>query len=363
MRDHYKTLGLSSAATNAEIRRAYRILARRYHPDVNPGRSTTEQFRWISEAYEVLSDPLQRKAYDQERDLLDTFSTAFDRAHQAYRRQQQAAHSTVKRPAPRPQQSGQSTTQSTQRSEAEEKGPTKRTVVRISSRLKADASENITARVKKLATQARSTAETLKTWIDPFAAKKTPPKKSAISSFSVVEVSISIFEAISGVRKSIEIPEADGGTHKLSVLIPAGVRQGSIVKAQSHAESREQVIVVIRVADHPWLSISHRGLTMNLPITISEAITGAKIQVPSLGEPLLVTIEPGMQSGKEVRLKGQGVFLADGARGDLYIRFLIKTPPLTDPVSLAQACAPINALYSGDVRSELPKKIGEERQS
>jgi DnaJ-class molecular chaperone len=76
-----------------------------------------------------------------------------------------------------------------------------------------------------------------------------------------------------------------------------------------------------------------------------------------------VTVEAGTQSGKEVRLKAQGVFHPDETRGDLYIRFLIKIPPLTDPVALARACAPFNSLYSGDIRSELPKKIGEETLS
>ena len=360
MRDHYKTLGLSAAATNAEIRRAYRILARRYHPDVNPGRSTAEQFRAISEAYDVLSDPLRREAYDQDRELNDTFSTAFDRAHQAYRKQQ-AAHSSRKKPAPQAETSPQA--QDNPKAEPNPETPHKKTVVRVSTRSKAQGSDNIGTRVKKLATRARTTAETLKSWIDPFATKKTPARTPSISSFSVVEVSISIFEAIRGVRKSIEIPEPTGDAHKLSVVIPAGVRQGSIVKAQGHAESTEQVIVVIRVAHHPWLSISHRGLTMDIPITVSEAITGAKVQVPSLGDPLLVTVEAGTQSGKEVRLKGQGVFLPDEARGDLYIRFLIKIPPLTDPVGLALACGPFNSLYSGDIRSELPTKISEETLS
>jgi curved DNA-binding protein CbpA len=80
MQDHYKTLGLSSAATREEIRRAYRVLARRYHPDVNPGNSTAERFREISRAYETLSDPERRKQYDSERETEESFSSAFDRS-------------------------------------------------------------------------------------------------------------------------------------------------------------------------------------------------------------------------------------------------------------------------------------------
>jgi curved DNA-binding protein CbpA len=101
MLEHYKLLGISPAATSAEIRRAFRILARRYHPDVNPGKGSSDKFRQISEAYHVLSDPEARKQYDQERSVHETFSSAFDRAHQAYRKQQSAAKTT---PEPRANQ-------------------------------------------------------------------------------------------------------------------------------------------------------------------------------------------------------------------------------------------------------------------
>lgn len=351
MRDHYKTLGLSPAATAAEIRRAYRILARRYHPDVNPGKSTSDLFRAISEAYEVLSDPARRKAYDQEREVHDTFSSAFDRAHTAYRKQQQAADKGARKPptSPRPQPAA-----------PKPESPPKRTVVKITPKQSPFVPAELGARILNLASTARAKAESLKKWIDPYAPKREKGQKNRVASISVVEVSISIFEAISGARKTVEIPEPNGESHKVSVSIPAGARQGSIVRATNPTKSSEEVIAVIRVANHPWLAISHRGLTMNVPITVPEAIHGAKIQVPSLGDPLLVTVEPGTQSGKEVRLKGQGVNLADGGRGDLFINFLIQVPGSNDPATLAEPCAALQSLYSGDVRAHLPKKIGEE---
>jgi DnaJ-class molecular chaperone len=172
-----------------------------------------------------------------------------------------------------------------------------------------------------------------------------------------MEVSLSIFEAIAGVRKTIEVAEKNGEIKKISVSIPPGVRQGSIVRLRSKENETEEIILVIRVAHHPWLSMSHRGLTLEVPITISEAISGAKVQVPSLGDPLLVTVEPGMQSGREVRLKGQGIPLADGSRGDLYIRFMIKAPPCAETPEVTAQLATLDALYELPVREHLPKSI------
>ena len=172
-----------------------------------------------------------------------------------------------------------------------------------------------------------------------------------------MEVSVSVFEAIAGSRKTIEVAEKNGELKKISVAIPAGVRQGSIVRLRSKEHETEEIIIVIRVAHHPWLSISHRGLTLELPITISEALAGAKVQVPSLGDPLLVTVEPGMQSGREVRLKGQGIPLSDGTRGDLYIRFLIKIPSGTETPATTTQLGELEALYTSPVREHLPKTI------
>jgi curved DNA-binding protein len=172
-----------------------------------------------------------------------------------------------------------------------------------------------------------------------------------------MEVSVSIFEAIAGVRKTIEVAERDGTQKKLSISIPAGVRQGSIVRLRSKENGSEEIIIVVRVAHHPWLSISHRGLTIEVPITISEAIAGAKVQIPSLQDPLLVTIEPGTQSGKEVRLKGQGIPLPDGTRGDLFARFLIQVPPLSEAPESASKLVELESLYHGSVREHLPRSL------
>lgn len=341
MHDHYKTLGLSSAATREEIRRAYRILARRYHPDVNPGKGTEDKFRQISEAYEVLSDPERRKQFDDERDLRDTFTSAFDKAHQAYKRQQAAVKKPVK-PKPPPQPKPRPAPQPPPQPEPK--------VAKVSPKPKPTRFSSLKSTLESSLSRAKN-----------ILAKSPPPKptRPTISSIALMEVSISVFEAIAGARKTIEVAEKTGESKKVSVAIPAGVRQGSIVRMRSK-DSSEEIIFVIRVAHHPWISISHRGLTIDVPITVSEAVSGAKIQVPSLGDPLLVTVEPGVQSGSEVRLKGQGIPQPDGSRGDLFLRFLIKVPPITDSPDTLSLVAGLEGLYTSSVREHLPRSIMDE---
>jgi DnaJ-class molecular chaperone len=145
------------------------------------------------------------------------------------------------------------------------------------------------------------------------------------------------------------------------VFIPPGVRTGSIVRLRNKERPGEEVVLIIRVEDHPWLSITERGLTMDVPLTFAEALEGGKIQVPSLGEPLLVTVDPLTQSGKEVRLKNQGIADRDGTRGDLYIRFTVQVPQKPLPEEIKSLTELLDEAYTHPVREHLPTRIlGEE---
>lgn len=351
MQNHYKTLGLTNAASPAEIRRAYRILARRYHPDVNPNGDSEDLFKEIALAYATLSDSEKKQQYDLDlKHSSESFNDSFERARDALKRNQQAqAYARSKRP------------------NTASKSPQSHRTGEIKS--------------QKLATRL-STYNTLKQVIKPALAglsalpgalvrlqhsarrsssnyKPAPYEQTSdmIGQVAILELSISMNDAICGMKKTVEISDTANVTRKISVSIPPGVQTGSIVRFRSKERQREEIILVIRVESHPWLSIADRGITMDVPLTFGEALEGGKVQVPSFGDPLLVTVEPGTQSGREVRLKGQGLTLRDGTRGDLYIRFIVKIPdaPLTTEVrGISQI---LNESYSQDVRADLPKRI------
>jgi DnaJ-class molecular chaperone len=155
----------------------------------------------------------------------------------------------------------------------------------------------------------------------------------------------------------VEISDETAPVRKISVQIPAGVRTGSIIRFRRKEDPSEEIVVVVQVEHHPWLCITERGITMEIPLTVAEAIEGGKIQVPSLGDPLLVTVEPGTQSGREVRLKGQGIVHRDGSWGDLFIRFLVKIPTGSGTEELAAQGRSLSPHYTQPVRAHLPKSI------
>lgn len=344
MDNYYTILGLTNAATASEIRRAYRILARRYHPDLNPGEKNAETFKMVARAYATLSDPEQRQQYDAELEKhKELFSSAFDRAHHAYRKNQASyagaqEKKSARRPAPQPPPDQK------EKGTAPQSPPKKPAGFQLGD----------------LASRSRETIEKLRKKILRKDAKKG---KSAnqITQLALMEISVSIFEAIRGVRRTVELTDSDGKIRKISAHIPPGTRSGSIVRFRRKEDPGEEVILIIRVAHHPWLSMSPKGLTMEIPITVLEAVQGAKIQVPSLGDPLLVTVEAGVQSGNEVRLKGQGVFHKDGTRGDLFIRFLIKVPESPQAVGLREKCAALEPYYEQSVRKDLPRSLLDDR--
>jgi DnaJ-class molecular chaperone len=360
MQNYYKTLGLTNAASSAEIRRAYRILARRYHPDVNPNRDTEELFKGIALAYSVLSDPEKKQQYDLElKQSAESFHETFDRAREALKRNQQArAYSRSQRSNTSKEASD--TKPSSQANESSESKPKLRPTPSLTytalKRAVTPALAGLSAlpgaltRLHKAARKARSR----------YASRLQEPTDGVISQIAILELSISMVDAICGMKKTVELSEKPHSTRKISVSIPPGVQTGSIVRFRSKEREREEIVLVIRVENHPWLSLGDRGLTMEIPLTIGEAVDGGKIQVPSFGEPLLVTVEPATRSGTEVRLKGQGLTHRDGTRGDLFIRFVVQIPDSPLLAELRSVTELLAESYSRNVRAHLPKRIIEQ---
>jgi DnaJ-class molecular chaperone len=354
MINHYKTLGLSNAASSSEIRRAYRVLARRYHPDVNPSVDSAEIFKTIATAYSVLSDPEKKQQYDLElKQSQESFEESFDRARETLKRNQRAKayrgptesrSDSNQEPKASPGNNGDSPDR--RKGEKFTRGVASSILTRANldeiQKVPLAALRNIKASIKHLCRRLPKRLVSRKT-------------NSGIQ-VSLIELSLSIDEAIQGARKTVNLALVNDKPRKVSVNIPPGVRTGSLVRLRGR-DSGSEIVLVINVENHSWLSLADRGLTMEIPLTFAEAIEGTKVVVPSFGDPLLVTVEPLTQSGKEVRLKNQGIFNRDGTRGDLFIRFFIKIPDLELPQEMRAVSELIGSAYSPDVRSHLPKRI------
>lgn len=340
LKNHYETLGIPSSATLAEIRRAYRILARRYHPDVNPGAASEERFKAIADAYRVLSDEVKRQEFDQT--LADEMKSAFERGHEAY---QQAIRNAAAKDRARRRFEQAKAQARTNRSAAAAR-PSPRPAPQSSGFL-ADVSRiglRGLTQVRRLFAVERSGS--------PRSPSATPRSGRLLS---IVEVSVTVAEAVRGVRKSVEL-EHESGTRKVSVRIPPGSRDGAVLRTRSkHGD--EELVVITRVAPHPFLSLERKGLICEVPVTVQEALLGAQITVPTLDEPIVLKVPPESQSGTELRLKGRGVAYENGARGDLLYRLMIHVPASAHATGIAECSQRLAAYYSDSVRKGLPGQI------
>jgi DnaJ-class molecular chaperone len=201
----------------------------------------------------------------------------------------------------------------------------------------------------------------LQSAIRGFVRGKTPQTKRrelsmGVQRISVVEVSLSLRDAVTGVKKAIEISEPEGA-RKVSVKIPPGSRNGSVIHLRSTAPPGEELVLVVRVAAHPTMSLQPKGLVVEVPVTVAEALCGASVTVPTLDEPISIKIPAGSQSGTELRIRERGVLQKDGSRGDLFYRLMIKVPEAAQAVGLREKSQELDKYYESAVRQPLPRTL------
>jgi molecular chaperone DnaJ len=376
-KDFYQILGLNSSASADEVRRAYRILARRYHPDLNPGTSE-ERFKAVAEAYAVLSDPDRRSSYDREYERLRStqgFSSSSggssngprSRARSAYSRAAQTSAQERSQTGPfgqaasRPrgarnrffqehsapngsqQNAGRRATAAPGSSSPQAAHTAAHTAAELGAGL-AESAKALWRRVSQKRTAGQAPSST------------TSPILHRPQRISIIEMSVSMHDAILGARRTVEVGEPNG-LRKIAVSIPAGVRTGSILRMRSKDDPSEELVLILRVASHPFLSIHVRGLVAEIPVSVSEALQGAQIRVPTLEEPVLIRIAPGSQSGSEVRISGQGIMQRDGSRGDLFVRLMIRVPESPDAVGLKEVASAFEQYYAHGPRQQLVNNL------
>jgi DnaJ-class molecular chaperone len=276
--------------------------------------------------------------------------STFNKAHTAYKQAQKSSSGATRSSTTR---SSASTDSRPQGADTTAKRPTPRP---STGKVVPD------SEITKIARLSRDTFKSIQETVQKKLLRKQRAAQPTQPHLSIVEVSLNVIEAIRGVKKTIETVDGEGEHRKISVVIPPGAQPGSIIRFRRKDAPHEEVVLIMRVASHPFLSISHRGLTVEVPITVSESVAGARVQIPTLGEQVLVTIEPGTQSGHEVRLKEQGVLYRDGTRGDLIARFMVKTPelaeiPKSEGAKLKEKALELDAFYAKGVRSSLPRGI------
>src|SRR6266478_5259714 len=353
-RDLYADLGVKRTASAEEIKKAYRKLARKYHPDVNPGnREAEEKFKRVSFAYDALSDPAKRKTYDEFG--VDGLQSGFDaeRAREFKRAQSaygggfgggggRGAEFTGAEPAQR--------------------GPDLESTLEIdllSAIRGTTATISLTKPVECPTCHGSGTE----------GGGTTCPECNGSGQTKVGTGPLSFNRRCprcngTGRINQRACPQCHGGgrvekVEKLNVKIPPGVDDGSRVRLAGKGGAgiggapAGDLYIVTRVRPHPRLERRGRDLYLQVPVTVGEAIHGATIDVPTPDGTVKLKVPPGSQSGSKLRLRGKGVPDMKGSgRGDLYVVLMVQVPTDGD-ARVREAVSVLEDSYGRNPRADL----------
>lgn len=293
-RDYYEVLGVAKGASEDEIRKAYRKLARQLHPDVNKATDAQKKFTEVQQAYDVLSDAAKKKSYDQ-----------FGHAAEG-----------------RDVGGGSPGGAQYQWSNAGGGMPPNVDMEDLGSMFDAFFGGRGAADMSGMGGRPRGRAGT---------GKKARPMREEPSSIEY-ELPITFMTAVKGGTESVRLDQG-GKVRTIEVNVPKGVVDGAKLRVKGAAEG--DLILTVRVGDHPLYrrsetkGIGSQGLDLylDLPLSLSEATLGATVPVPTLEGRVELTIPAGTASGRKLRLKGRGIQDAQGNKGDLYVLTRIVPPP------------------------------------
>ena len=270
-KDYYKILGVSRDVPQDELKKAYRKLARKYHPDISKEANAEAKFKEVGEAYEALKDPEKRAQYDQ-------FGSSYQHG-QSFN--------------PPPGWGGQGGS--------------------------GMGGGNFSSFFESMFSGGGMGGN------DQFFAQGEDVN---------AKITVSLEDAFNGAKKSIRRPGGANQTGTINVKIPAGITSGKKIRLAGQGKAGAGVeagdlFLEINIANHAYYQVEDKDVIINLPISPWEAALGAKITVPTLAGKISLTIPTSAKSGQKMRLKGRG--LPGKQAGDQIVVLQIMTPPADTP--------------------------------
>lgn len=313
--DYYKVLGVSKNASESEIQKAYRKLARKYHPDLHADAEQRErdrakqQFQKVQQAYDVLSDPKKRGMYDQ-------MGPGFEQMGGS------------------PFGGGGSPFGG---------GPGGIDISQIFGGGGGGGFEDI---LRQMGGGGMGGG--------PMGGgQRTPPKGRDVEQ----EITVPFATAILGGQHQISLQRRNGRVEKIDIKIPAGIEANKKIRLRGQGQSsgnggpRGDLMVVVKVAPHPNYFRKGLNLHVTVPISVLEAAEGAKIDLPTPHGTITVTVPAGCSSGKSLRLKGMGI-KAKERSGDLIANLQIVLPDEVSPEDV-DLLKQLGERWNDSVREEL----------
>src|SRR6188472_1830331 len=320
-KDYYATLGISKTASPEEVQKAYRKLARKYHPDMNPDDATAKKkFQEVQSAFEVLSDADKRKRYDQ-------FGSDFEGA---------GAAGAGGHPG------GWRYTSSS--------GP--QTYPFDINDLNDAFGGGVGAE------GGGGFADLFKQFNRGRGSQRAQRPAAERGNDLRHELTIPFASAILGGEAALTVQRHDGKLETIKVKIPAGIDDGKKIRLRGQGEPGAgdgpagDILLTIRVSPHPQFRRTGNRLDVRVPITLAEAIQGATVDVPTPHGTISLKVPPNTSSGKRLRIKGHGVRPANQPAGDLFAEIEIVLPENLTEEERKQL-AEISNRHPQQVRTEL----------
>ncbi|MCK9639065.1 MAG: J domain-containing protein [Prolixibacteraceae bacterium] len=279
--DYYKILGINKTAAPKEIKNAYRKLARKFHPDLNPNdKDAKKNFQQINEANEVLSDPEKRKKYDQ-------YGKDWQHAEEFEKAKQYQGQPFGSRGA---------------RNEGSHSG--------------ADFSDFFESMFGGAASGGRG--------------RQVKYRGEDLNA----EIHLNLIDALKSQKQTLTV-----NGNKIRITIPAGIENGQTIKIQGHGGAginggpNGDLYITFSIANHPTIKRLGNNLYTSVDLDLFTAVLGGEITIDTLDGQVKLKVKPETQNESKVKLKGKGfpVYKSEGEAGDLYVTYHIKIPTnLTD---------------------------------